>query len=91
MNIKIKIALSVLLLCGGILMIRSGIDAFSVPAPEIATQARATMPQDVKLINDKVFDMPGSGNCDACHAQPDRSAEAMAAPAVIYEQRTQRI
>lgn len=90
MNIK-KIVLSVLLLFGGILTVRSGIDAFDATAPETAAQARANMPQNVKLIDDRSFDMPGSGNCAGCHAQPGRSAEAMVSPPVIYDQYTQRI
>ncbi|WAK04049.1 hypothetical protein [Methylobacter sp. YRD-M1] len=90
MNIK-KIVLSVLLLLGGILIIRSGIGAISVTAPETATQARVNMPQNVNMIDDRSFDMPGSGNCAGCHAQPGRSAEAMVSPPVIYDQYIQRI
>jgi cytochrome c553 len=90
MNIK-KIVLSVLLLFGGIMIIRSGIDAFDVTAPETAAQARANMPQNVNMIDDRIFDMPGSGNCAGCHTQSGRSAEAMASPPVIYDQYTQRI
>lgn len=90
MNVK-KIVLSVLLLFGGILIVRYGVDAFSVTAPETVTQARANMPQNVNIIDDKIFDMPGSGNCAGCHAQSGRSAEAMVSPPVIYDQYTQRI
>ncbi|MBF6649489.1 hypothetical protein [Methylobacter sp. BlB1] len=90
MNIK-KIVLSVLLLFGGILTVKFGVDAFSVDAPEAVTQARTNMPQNVNLIDDRTFDMPGSGNCDGCHVQPNRSAEAMVSPPVIYDQHIQRI
>jgi hypothetical protein len=90
MNVK-KIALTILLLFGGILIVRFGVDAFSGATPEAVTQARANMPQSVNLTDDRIFDMPGSGNCDGCHAQPGRSAEAMVSPPVIYEQHIQRI
>lgn len=90
MNVK-KIVLSVLLLFGGILTVKLGIDAFSAAVPETVTQARTNIPQNVNLIDDRTFDMPGSGNCDGCHAQPGHSAEAMVSPPVIYDQRIQRI
>jgi hypothetical protein len=86
MNTK-TIALSVLLLAGGVLTVGFGFDVFD----ETVTQARAITPQSVNLIDENIFVMPGAGNCDGCHAQPNRPAEAMTSPPVIYAQHIQRI
>jgi len=86
MNTK-KIALSVLLLAGGVLTVGFGFDVFD----ETVTQARASVPQSVNLIDENIFVMPGAGNCGGCHAQPNRSAETMTSPPVIYAQHIQKI
>jgi hypothetical protein len=83
---NMKIVLSVLLLFGGVLIITPGIDSVKGSGPEFIRQAQAKAYPNEGLANDKVFDMPGAGNCEACHSQPDTFSDIPTSHSSIYEQ-----